>query len=145
MKKSKLIAGILVSLAGIASLIAALVFDTKLDSMLFTAAGFGITYGFLTLREYRREYSYWSLPENRERYQEILEAEKDERKLRPREKAGRYTYILGLFILCGTIIVLTVMDRLEIIDAGRLNGYLCAFLIIQIVAEELIYRYLTRK
>lgn len=145
MKKSKLIAGILISLAGIVSLIVALVFDTKLDGMLFTSAGFGVTYGLLTLREYYREYSYWSSPENRERYQEMLEAEKDERKLRLKEKTGRYVYNLGLLILCGSIIVFIALDRLEIMDAKPLNIYLCAFLIVQIIAEEVIFRYLSKK
>ena len=145
MKKSKLIAGILISLAGIASLIVALAFETKLDGMLFSSAGFCMPYGFLTLREYFLEYSYWSSPENRERYQEMLEAEKDERKLRLKEKTGRYVYNLGLLILCGSIIVFIALDRLEIMDAKPLNIYLCAFLIVQIIAEEVIFRYLSKK
>ena len=52
MKKSNLVCGIVYTLAGVMFLIAALLTDTKLDSILFGLAGAGIAPGLLMIYKY---------------------------------------------------------------------------------------------
>ena len=103
MKKSNLITGILYVLFGVACLIVALLIETKLEGILWGFAGAGIFPGIMMICKY----FYWSSPENKERYEERLENERieqhDELKTKIRDRAGRYTYSLGLLVVCFSI------------------------------------------
>ena len=105
MKKSNLITGILYVLFGVACLIVALLIETKLEGILWGFAGAGIFPGIMMICKY----FYWSSPKNKERYEERLENERieqhDELKTKIRDRAGRYTYSLGLLVVCFSILV----------------------------------------
>ena len=129
MKKSNLITGILYVLFGVACLIVALLIETKLEGILWGFAGAGIFPGIMMICKY----FYWSSPKNKERYEERLENERieqhDELKTKIRDRAGRYTYSLGLLVVCFSILVFGILGALEVIDNARmivlyLSGYL---------------------
>ena len=66
MKKNNLLIGILYMLSGAICLIIALMFDTKLDSLLFGFAGAFIVPGIVIVNKY----FYWTSPKNKNRYAE---------------------------------------------------------------------------
>lgn len=50
------------------------------------------------------KYSYWSLPQNVERYKEIQEQEEinlhDELNEKLRDRSGRIAYRMGIWVIC---------------------------------------------
>lgn len=132
-------------LMGIACLLAALLFETKLENLLCGFTGVFLVVGVLTIRKYL----YWSSPENRERYQEILENEKiemhDELKEKIRDKSGRYAYIFGLYIGGISIIVFEILRQLEIMDSRMIVLYLGGYLVVQLIAEKIIFHHFMKK
>jgi positive regulator of sigma E activity len=146
MKKSDLITGLISLLVGITCLVSALLFETKLNSILSGFAGAGISSGAVILWKYY----YWSKPENRSKYKEKIENENielhDERKEMLRDKSGRYAYILGLIILSISIVVFSILGSLEITGDNRLIViYLGGFLVFQYVIGIIIYKRLSKK
>ncbi|MGM9942115.1 MAG: hypothetical protein ACI32N_09050 [Bulleidia sp.] len=146
MKKSNLIARILYILFGAGCLIAALVIETKLEGILWGFAGAGIIPGMVMTGRY----VYWNAPENRERYQERLDNEQieqnDELKTKIRDRAGRYTYNLGLVVICISMMVFGILGALEIIDHSRMIVlYLSGYLLFQIIAGIVIFNLLMKK
>lgn len=146
MKKSNLIFGVLDVLFGIACLIAALFVESKLNGILWGFAGAGIIPGISAVYKY----FYWSSPKNKERYQERLGQEQieihDELKTKIRDKAGRYTYSLGLIVLCFSILVFGILGALELISGSRMIVlYLSGYLLFQIIAGIVIFNKLMKK
>lgn len=146
MKKSNLITGLISLLVGITCLVSALLFETKLNSILSGFAGAGISSGAVIIWKYY----YWSKPENRSKYKEKIENENielhDERKEMLRDKSGRYAYILGLIILSISIVVFSILGSLEITGDNRLIViYLGGFLVFQYVIGIIIYKRLSKK
>ena len=140
MKKGNMIVGLLYVLFGVACLLAALLIETKLEGVLWGFAGAGIMPGILMICRY----FYWNSPENKERYEERLENERielhDELKTMVRDKAGRYTYNLGLLIVSCSILVFGILGALEIIESARLIVlYLSGYLVVQIIAGIVIF------
>lgn len=140
MKKSNVIVGLLYVLFGVACLLAALLIETKLEGILWGFAGAGIMPGILMICRY----FYWNSPENKKRYEERMENEQielhDELKTMVRDKAGRYTYNLGLLIVSCSILVFGILGALEIIESARLIVlYLSGYLVVQIVAGNVIF------
>ena len=140
MKKSNVIVGLLYVLFGVACLLAALLIETNLEGILWGFAGAGIMPGILMICRY----FYWNSPENKERYEERLENERielhDELKTMVRDKAGRYTYNLGLLIVSCSILVFGILGALEIIESARLIVlYLSGYLVVQIIAGMVIF------
>lgn len=148
MKKNNLITGILYIAAGMALLAAALLTDTKLDSLLFGFAGALTAPGIVMICRY----FYWNRPENRLQYQERLERERvefqDELKVKLRDRSGRYAYVAGLIVISFSIVAFSVLGALEIVGNVRmivlfLGGYLLFQIAIGIVAfHHLLKRYL---
>ena len=69
MKKSELITGVILTLAGAAALAAALLTETAFDGIFWGVAGAGLCLGIgMVIRFFR-----WSAPDRSEQYREILE------------------------------------------------------------------------
>ncbi len=146
MKKSNLVAGVLYMLFGVACLIAALLIETTLEGILWGFAGAGIFPGMMMICKY----FYWSSPKNKERYEERLENEQielhDELKTKVREKAGRYTYSLGLLVICFSILIFGILGALELIGNTRMIVlYLSSYLLFQVIAGIVIFNKLMEK
>lgn len=146
MKKSNLVAGVLYMLFGVACLIAALLIETTLDGILWGFAGAGIFPGMMMICKY----FYWSSPKNKERYEERLENERiemhDELKTKVRDKAGRYTYSLGLLVICFSILIFGILGALELIGNTRMIVlYLSSYLLFQVIAGIVIFNKLLEK
>lgn len=70
----------------------------------------------------------------------------DELKVKLKDKSGRYAYILGLIVICISIMAFSILGRLEIIDNARMIvWYLGVYLMFQIVAGIAIFNYLLKK
>lgn len=146
MKKSNLITGILYVLFGVTCLIVALLVETKLEGILWGFAGAGIFPGIMMICRY----FYWNSPKNRERYKERLDNERiemyDELKTKIRDKAGRYTYSLGLIVICLSILFFGILGALEVIDNTRMIVlYLSSYLLFQVIAGIIIFNKLMKK
>lgn len=146
MKKSNLMVGILYVLFGVICLMAALVMETKLEGILWGFAGAGIFPGILMICKY----FYWSSPKRQGEYRERLENERiemhDELKTKVRDKAGRYTYSLGLLVTCFAIFLFGILGALEILRNTRLIIlYLSAYLLFQVIAGNVIFHQLMKK
>lgn len=145
MKKSNLIAGILYTLAGVICLLTALCTESRLNGLLFGFAGAGLGPGILMISQY----FYWSSPKHQEQYQERLENERieqhDELKMQLRDKSGRYTYVLGLLTVSISMLIFSVLDSLEIMDARIILIYLGGYLLFQIAAGIAIFNRLLKK
>ena len=137
MKKSNLITGILYVLFGVACLIVALLIETKLEGILWGFAGAGIFPGIMMICKY----FYWSSPKNKERIEQH-----DELKTKIRDRAGRYTYSLGLLVICFSILVFGILGALEVIDNTRMIVlYLSGYLLFQVIAGIVIFNKLMKK
>lgn len=146
MKKSNLLEGILFILGGIILLCIALLTDTVLDSLLIGFAAGSISSGMVMTCKY----FYWSTPKNKERYQEKIENEKiefhDELKTNLRDKSGRYAYTIGLITVSISIVIFSILGKLEIIDNSRLIVlYLGGYLFFQIAISMVIFNRLLKK
>jgi len=146
MKKSYLITGIVYFIAGLVCLLVALFTETLLDGLLFGFSGAGIFPGAMMICRY----FYWSSPKNQARYQERLENERieqhDELKTKVRDRAGRYTYKLGLLVISISIMVFGVLGTLGFVENSRLIVlYLSGYLVFQIVAGIVIFNRILRK
>ncbi|MEA4848653.1 MAG: hypothetical protein VB106_15600 [Clostridiaceae bacterium] len=146
MKKSNLLAGILYMLSGAICLIAALMFDTKINSLLFGFAGAFIAPGIVMVSKY----FYWTSPKNKNKYAERLENENielhDERKEKLRDKSGRYAYLMGLAVISFSIVIFSILGELEIIAASKLIIlYLGGYFVFQLIVGVIIFRHLSKK
>lgn len=146
MKKSNLIVGMLYVLFGVTCLIIALLIETKLEGILWGFAGAGIFPGMMMICKY----FYWSSPKNKDRYEERLENERiemhDELKTKIRDKAGRYTYTLGMIILSFSILVFGILGVLEVIENARMIViYLSGYLLFQFIAGIVIFNKLMKR
>ena len=143
MKKRNLITGIIYLAVGLVCLLLVVFLESKLEGMLIFLAAFGIMGGIRLLRDWR----YWNKPENRERgreYAEIQQAEQhDEMKTMLRDKAGRCAHTVSMYACGGVAVLLTVLDKLEIVDAEAIILVLTAYLCLQIAAEAIAYRVLS--
>ena len=146
MKKSNIAAGMLYVLLGVVCLVAALSFETKLEGILWGIAGAGIVPGLMMIFSY----FYWTSPKNSARYEECLETKQiemhDELKTKIRNEAGRYTYTLGLLVICLSILAFGILGGLEIVDnALMIVLYLSGYMIFQVIAGIVIFNKLMKR
>lgn len=146
MKRSNLWCGLIYALLGLVCLLAGLLWETRLSSLI---VGFGsgmLGSGIVQLARYRK----WTRPENQETYRQRLEEEqielRDERKTMLRDRSGRYAYVLGL-LLCGlSILVFGVLGALDVVENARLIVlFLAAYILVQYGAGVWFYRRLSKK
>ncbi|MGF0039493.1 hypothetical protein ACQRBF_01815 [Peptoniphilaceae bacterium SGI.131] len=143
MKKSNLICGLIyIILAGI-FLYAAIMFDNKMLNIFYGMTGALGGNGIFTIIRY----FYWQ--KNKEKYQEKLEIEKieqnDELKQKLRDKAGKYTYWIGMLIISLSIMVYSVLGALNILDTEHIIIYLGAYLISQVFIGVIVFNHLLKK
>ena len=65
-----------------------------------------------------------------------------------RNRSGRYAYILGLMLTAVSIVIVSILGKMEVIGeeaAQLLTICLAIFLIVQYIAGLVIYRLLSRK
>lgn len=146
MKKGNLLTGIFYALFGAACLTAVLLTETKMEGILWGFAGAGLFPGIMMICKY----FYWSSPKNKARYEERLENERieqqDELKTKIRDKAGRYTYSLGLMVVSFSILVFGVLGTLGIVESTRMIIlYLGGYLLFQVIAGIVIFNKLMKK
>lgn len=146
MKKGNLLTGIFYALFGAACLTAALLTETKMEGILWGFAGAGLFPGIMMICKY----FYWSSPKNKARYEERLENERieqqDELKTKIRDKAGRYTYSLGLIVVSFSILVFGVLGTLGIVGSTRMIIlYLGGYLLFQVIAGIVTFNKLMKK
>lgn len=146
MKKSYLIESMVFLIGGLILLGVALLTDTVLDSLLFGFASGAICVGAVDICRY----FYWKAPANAARYQEKLTNERielhDELKVKLRDRSGRYAYVLGICVICVSIVVFSILGKLEIVSNSRLIVlYLGGYLVFQGVIGSVIYRHLLKK
>ena len=146
MKKSYLSCGLSFIGIGLILLVAAIIFDTRLQSLLCGFAGAFIGPGAVMVGKY----FYWTTPKNAERYKEKLVNESieihDERNEALRNKAGRYAYLLCLLVTSISIVVFSVLGNLEIIENTRIVIiYLGGLFLFQIVSLFVFHRHLQKK
>lgn len=146
MKKSNLLEGIMFILGGTILLCVVLLTDSVLNSLLIGLAAGAICSGIVMTCKY----FYWTTPNNKERYQEKIANEKielhDELKTKLRDRSGRYAYVIGLMTVSVSIVIFSILGKLEIIDNSRLIVlYLGGYLIFQIAIGIIIFKKLLKK
>lgn len=95
-------------------------------------------------------YFYYNSPGYREFYREKLEYEEieqqDERMLRLLEKSRGYTYQFGQELIAAAIFGSVILEAFGMIEkSDTIAVVLGGFLIVQIIAEQVIFRYLSKK
>lgn len=150
MKKSNLIIGCLYTLAGAVFLIAAIYItshaESKLGGILFGLAGAGIALGLGTICQY----FYWSSPKNRERYREkqteVEIGQRDEFMTKLRDKSGRYAYVMGIYTICISMLVFSILGALDIVrDSVLIVSFLFGYLVFQVVIGIILFNRLLKK
>ena len=70
----------------------------------------------------------------------------DKLKTQIRDRAGRYTYSLGLLVDCFSILAFGILGALAIIDNARMIVfYLSGYLLFQVIAGVVIFNKLMKK
>lgn len=144
MKKSNLIYGLIyIILAGIFLYVAITFDNNKMSGIFYGMTGaLGSNGIFIIIR-----YFYWQ--KNKEKYQEKLEIEEieqnDELKQKLRDKAGKYTYWIGMLIIALSIMVYSILGVLNIMDTEHIVMYLGVYLISQVFIGMIVFNHLLKK
>ncbi len=142
MKKSFLYTGFAYFAVGVLFLLLAIGgIEERLNALFCGFAGAGIFPGLQMM--YR--YFYWNRPENRQRYAEKVEMEKieshDERNVILRGRAAQYTLVWILCILAISIVLLSILGKLEMIAFAKpLILYLSVLLLLIFVLFQVVYQ-----
>ena len=146
MKKSELITGVILALAGAAALAAAILTETAFDGIFWGVAGAGLCLGVgMIIQWFRR-----SSPEGADQYRETLEKKKievnDELNRKLKDQSGRIAYSGGLGIISVTMMILAVLDAAGVIRDSRLTVLvLGAILLIQVILGIVVFNRLRKK
>ena len=109
MKKSELITGIILTLAGAAALAAAILTETSFDGIFWGIAGAGLCLGLGKVISWL----HWSSPAQADKLKELQEskeiAQHDELNRMIMDKAGRIAYNVGILLIVCTMFVLSVL------------------------------------
>ena len=143
MKKSSLIYALIYTILAGISLYIAIIFNSKMSGIFYGMTGaLGGNGIFIII-----QYFYWK--KNKKKYQEKLEIEEieqnDELKQKLRDKAGKYTYWIGMLIVALSIIVYSVLGALNILDTEHIVIYLGAYLISQVFIGIIVFNHLLKK
>lgn len=146
MRKNNLKIGAVYSLIGAVLLAIGLLTGYRLSGLIF-GFGFAMTLSGISMV---CRYFYWNTEKNRERYAEKLAKEEieihDELKTKIRDRAGRYTYLLGLGAVSLSILVFGSLNQLEMAVSARVIVlYLGGYIFFQIFAFNIIYYQLLKK
>ena len=148
MKKRDLWTGVGMTAAGVLCLLAALLWETPMRSLLCGFCGALSVPGVAQICKYVK----WTSPRNAPIYRERLEREqielRDERKSMLRDKSGRYAYILGLLTLSAAIFALCLLEAFGVLgrEETRLTVlFLGGCVLFQVTAGLVIYRLLEKR
>lgn len=148
MKKSDLWTGVGMTAVGVLFLLAALLWKTPLEGILYGLFGAFAAPGTVQIYKYVK----WTNPKNAPIYQERLEQEqidlRDERKSMLRDRSGRYAYILGLLTVAVTMLVFSVLDAFGVVEedtASLIVLFLAGYAVFQLVAGWVIYQLLEKR
>ena len=139
MKKSNLIYGLIYSILAGISLYVAIFFDNKMSGIFYGMTGaFGCS-GIATVIRYL----YWR--KNKEKLEIKGIEQNDELKQKLRDKAGKYTYRIGMFIIALSIMVYSVLGILNIMDTEHIVVYLGVYLLSQVFIGVIVFNHLLKK
>lgn len=148
MKKRDLWTGVGMTAAGVLFLLAALLWETPLESLLYGLFGAFAAPGTVQIYKYVK----WTNPKNAPVYRERLEQEqidlRDERKSMLRDRSGRYAYILGLLVVAVAMLAFSVLEAFGVVgeaEARLMILSLGGYALFQLVAGWVIYRLLETK
>ena len=146
MKKNDLVWGIIYTLIGLGCITVAYNTETALEGIIWGLGGVFFAVGVVGIIKY----FYWNAPKRQERYKAREEHEKieqnDELKTKIRDKAGRYSYLLGLYTAVISIIVFAVLDAVGVIEnATMVEIYLGGYVVFQLIAGVVIFNRLMKK
>lgn len=146
MSKRRLIDGIGCIVIAVIALLLSFHPQAQMTERLTSLASTYIVIGGMTLIRY----FYYNSPKNREFYKEKLEYEeieqRDERTLRLLEKSRCYTYQFGQELIFAAIFGSVILEAFGVIEkSDTAAGVLGGFLIVQLIAEQVIFRYLSKK
>lgn len=144
--KNEWIYGLCYGVAGLVFLFLAINTNT-----VFTSLFWGFCGAFLSIGLGRIIRSiYWSDPKRSQRHQKLEELKQieqhDELKEMLRNQSGRIAYLMGLFVLCISIVVFAFLGQAGLLmDAKVFVLYLGGYLLFQIVAGIIVFYYLLKK
>ena len=146
MKKSYLSRGIVCVIVGICFLLAAVFTESAIDGLLWGLAGGALGPGIGMIIKY----FYGSAPKNQERYREIQEQEEinlhDELNEKLRDKSGRIAYNIGLFTICISEVVFSILGKTGVItDHKIIVFYLFGLFVFLIVIGNVVYYQLRKR
>ena len=138
--------GIICVLVGICFILAAVFTESALDGLLWGFAGgaLGPGIGMIIM------HFYWSLPQNAERFKEKQEQKEievhDELNEKLRDKSGRIAYLIGLSVICVSVVVFAILGKMGVItDYKIVVLYLYGLMVFQIAAGVAANWYLRQK
>ena len=145
MKRGHLMTGIVYVAVGILLLALSSLTEGRLGSLLFAFGFAGAVPGAVMIGKY----VYWTSPRNRERYSERVDQERidlqDELNQKLSDRSGRCAYLIGLAVLSVSIVAFSVLDALGVLNSRLLVGYLGAFMLLEVILGQVIFRRLRRK
>ncbi len=146
MKKSELITGIFLTLAGAAALAAALLTETSFDGIFWGIAGAGLCLGIGKVISW----FHWSSPAQTDKLKELQEnkeiAQHDELNRMMMDKAGRIGYIIGLLLIVCTMLILTVLYAAGVTEKHFFTILILAgLLVLQIIAGFAAFAHIRKK
>ncbi len=146
MKKNNLYVGITFVLVGLGLLCSIRFADERIQGLLWGFTGATLVPGIARILRY----FYWIRPERQGEYAKRLEEVKihqqDERNMMLRDRAGRYVFLMNIYVISFSIILFSVLENLEILEGARiLVLYLGAFLLVNMISWSVIYNHLIKK
>ena len=146
MKKSELITGIFLTLAGAAALAAALLTETSFDGIFWGIAGAGLCLGIGKVISW----FHWSSPAQTDKLKELQEnkeiAQHDELNRMMMDKAGRIGYIISLLLIVCTMLILTVLYAAGVTEKHFFTILILAgLLVLQIIAGFAAFAHIRKK
>ena len=146
MKKKDLTTAWIYLVIGVICFAALVLTDSKLDSLLIAGAAVGLLEGVVKIGNY----VYWRRPENQAEYRDRLEREQieqqDELMQMLRDQAYRHAYITNLRVTMAAALICGALELIDILAFGdKLMYALAAWVILQLILVDVIYRCLNRK
>lgn len=149
MKKKDLTTAWIYLVIGVICFAALVLTDSKLDSLLIAGAAVGLLEGVVKIGNY----VYWRRPKNQAEYREMQESEQieqieqqDELMQMLRDQAYRHAYITNLRVTMAAALICGALKLIDILAFGdKLMYALAAWVILQLILVDVIYRCLNRK
>ena len=146
MKKSELITGIILTLAGAAALAAAILTETSFDGIFWGIAGAGLCLGIGKAISW----FHCSSPAQADRLKELQEnkkiAQHDELNRMMMDKAGRIGYNVGLLLIVCTMLILTVLYAAGVTEKHSFTILILAgLLVLQVIAGIAAFAHVRKK